>query len=82
MTRTARVEPISHQREDAIIVSGWRVVDVTDPSAPQEVSQHESEPQAIDAARRFEADTAQEPGSAPDDTQNYDASDENVGKRF
>lgn len=35
MTRTARVEPISREQEDAIIVSGWRVVDVTEPDAPK-----------------------------------------------
>lgn len=82
MTRIARVEPISKKRENKIIISGWRVVDVTVPDAPQEISQHESEPQAIEAARRFEAHTSQEQGSAPDDTQDYDASDPQAGKRF
>lgn len=80
MTRTARVEPVSEDQGDAIIVSGWRVVDVTEPDAPQEISRHDTEPQAIEAARRFEAETAHEPGSAPDDTQDYDASDPNAGK--
>ncbi|MBP5978933.1 MAG: hypothetical protein KA748_01860 [Halomonas sp.] len=82
MTRTARVEPISREQEDAIIVSGWRVVDVTEPDNPQEISQHETEPQAIEAARHFEAETSHEPGSAPDDTQDYEASDPNAGKHF
>lgn len=82
MTRTARVEPISKKQQDVIIVSGWRVVDVTDPDAPQEISQHETEPQAIEAARRFEAEFSHEPDSAPDDTQDYDASDPNAGKYF
>lgn len=80
MTRTARVEPVSEDQGDAIIVSGWRVVDVTEPDAPQEISRHDTEPQAIEAARRFEAETAHEPGSASDDTQDYDASDPNAGK--
>lgn len=80
MTRIARVEPISKDRGDAIIVSGWRVMDVTQPDAPVEVSRHDHEPQAIEAARRFEAETSSEPGSAPDDTQDYDASQPNLGK--
>ena len=82
MTRVARVEPITKKRDDKLIISGWRVIDVTVPEAPQEISQHESEPQAIEAARFFEAKTAQESGSAPDDTQDYDASDEQAGKHF
>lgn len=82
MTRTARVEPISKRQENAIIVSGWRVVDITEPGAPQEISRHDTEPQAIEAARRFEAKTSHEPGSAPDDTQDYDASDPSAGKHF
>lgn len=82
MTRVARVEPITHQRGDKLLISGWRVVDVTVPDAPQEVSQHENEPQAIEAARNFEAETAQELGSSPDDTQDYEASDPQAGKRF
>ncbi|QJQ96544.1 MULTISPECIES: hypothetical protein [Halomonadaceae] len=82
MTRTARVEPINEEREEAIIVSGWRVVDVTNPDLPQEISRHDSEPQAIQAARQFENDTSSEPGSAPDDTQDYDASDVNGGKNL
>ncbi|EHA15469.1 hypothetical protein [Halomonas sp. HAL1] len=82
MTRVARVEPISQKRDNKLIISGWRVIDVTEPSEPQEISQHETEPQAIDAARRFEAKTAEELGSDPDDTQDYDASDEQAGKRF
>lgn len=73
MTHTARVEPVTEEREDAILVSGWRVVDVTDADNPTEVSRHDTEPEAIDAARRFEGRSAREPGSAPDDTQDYDA---------
>ncbi|PRY63515.1 hypothetical protein B0H98_108110 [Vreelandella songnenensis] len=81
MTHTARVEPVSEDQEDAIIVLAWRVVDVTDPDAPQEISRHDSEPEAIEAARLFEAETSNEPGSDPDDTQDYDASQRDVGKR-
>ena len=80
MTRTTRIEPISEDQEDAIIILAWRVVDMTDPDAPQEISRHDSEPEAIEAARRFEAETSSEPGSDPDDTQDYDASQANVGK--
>lgn len=80
MTRTARVEPISEDRGDAIIVSGWRVVDVTDMDAPKEVSRHDREPEAIEAARRFEAQSTSEPGSDADDTQDYDASRADSGK--
>ncbi|MGQ7261611.1 hypothetical protein [Vreelandella sp. V005] len=82
MTHVARVEPITHKRGDKLFISGWRVVDVTVPDAPQELSQHENEPQAIEAARNFEAKTAQELDSSPDDTQDYDASDPQAGKRF
>lgn len=81
MTRIAKVEPISKKQENKLIISGWRVVDVTVSNAPKEISQHESEPQAIEAARRFEAETSHELGSEPDDTQDYDASDEQAGKR-
>ncbi|MBZ5488072.1 hypothetical protein HW452_11115 [Halomonas aquamarina] len=80
MTRTARVEPISDDQGDAIIVSGWRVMDVTDLDAPREISRHDQEPEAIEAARRFEAETSSEPGSDPDDTQDYDGSQMDVGK--
>lgn len=82
MTRIAKVEPVSKQQDNSIIVSGWRVVDVTLADAPHEISQHETEPEAIEAARRFEAESSQEPGSQPDDTQDYDASDAQAGKRF
>ncbi|WP_447553555.1 hypothetical protein [Vreelandella sp. EE22] len=81
MTRTARVEPVSEDQEDAIVVLAWRVVDVTDPDAPQEISSHDTEPEAIEAARLFEAETSSEPGSDPDDTQDYDASRADSGKR-
>ena len=37
MTRTAKVEPIQRETQEAILVSGWRVVDVTDPHQPQEI---------------------------------------------
>lgn len=80
MTRVAKVEPISEDRGDAIVVSGWRVLDVTDMDAPKEVSRHDQEPEAIQAARRFEAETAGEPGSDADDTQDYDASRADSGK--
>ncbi|WP_136066356.1 hypothetical protein [Modicisalibacter radicis] len=73
MTHTARVEPITRHREDATMLAGWRVVDVTDPDAPVEVSRHDNEPEAIEAARDFERQTAREPGSARDDDQDYDA---------
>ena len=82
MTRVARVEPITHKRGDKLFISGWRVMDVTVPDAPKELSQHEHEPQAIEAARNFEAETAQEPNSSLDDTQDYDASDPQAGKHF
>ncbi|SFU76536.1 hypothetical protein [Halomonas korlensis] len=75
MTRTARVEPITEENREAILVSGWRVVDVTDSDNPQEISRHDSEPDAITAARDYERKTSREPGSAPDDTQDYDASE-------
>ncbi|MDQ7734821.1 hypothetical protein QT231_19110 [Halomonas sp. SpR1] len=82
MTRVARVEPMLKKQGNKLIASGWKVVDVTDIGAPEEISQHDSEPQAIEAARRFEAKTAQELNSDPDSTQDYDASDEQAGKRF
>ncbi|WP_445157773.1 hypothetical protein [Halomonas sp. E14] len=82
MTRTARVEPITEEQPEAILVSGWRVVDVTDPSSPQEISRHETEPEAIRAAREYEHETTQEPDSSPDDTQDYDASDPKGGKNL
>lgn len=75
MTRTARVEPIKEEREESILISGWRVVDVTDADNPTEISRHEYEPEAIEAARNYERDTSNEPGSAPDDTQDYDGSE-------
>lgn len=81
MTRTARVEPIKEdENQEAIVVSGWRVIDVTDPDQPQEISRHATEPEAIRAAREYEHKTSFEPGSAPDDTQDYDASDPQGGK--
>ncbi len=80
MTRTARVEPITEEQADAILVSGWRVVDVTDSESPQEISRHDTEPEAIRAARDYEHETSQEPGSPSDDTQDYDASDPQGGK--
>lgn len=75
MTRTARVEPIKEEQGDHILVSGWRVVDVTEPSGPKEISRHEYEPEAIQAARDYERETSNEPGSDPDDTQDYDSSE-------
>lgn len=81
MTRTTRVEPVGEDQEDAIIGLAWRVIDVTDPDAPQEISRHDLEPEAIEAARLYEAESSNEPGSDPDDTQDYDASREDVGKR-
>lgn len=74
MTRTARVEPIKEERENSILISGWRVVDVSAPNHP-EVSRHDTEPEAIAAAREYERETSQEPGSDPDDTQDYGSSD-------
>lgn len=74
MTRTARVEPIiKEERDDSILVSGWRVVDVSDPNGPTEVSRHDNEPEAIEAARSFEYATSSEPGSDPNDDQDYDS---------
>ncbi|GHA87018.1 hypothetical protein [Modicisalibacter luteus] len=75
MTHTARVEPIKEDRGEHYLISGWRVVDVTMPDSPREVSRHETEPEAIEAARQFEASTSSEPGSDPDDNQDYDSSD-------
>ncbi|RXE47616.1 hypothetical protein [Chromohalobacter israelensis] len=75
MTRTARVEPITQETQESIQVSGWRVMDVTDPNAMREVSQHDTEPQAIEAARNYERETSNEPGSQPDDTQDYESSE-------
>ena len=80
MTRTTRVEPVSEDQEDAIMGLAWRVIDVTDPDAPQEISRHNLEPEAIEAARLYEAEPSNEPGSDPDDTQDDDASQEGVGK--
>lgn len=74
MTRTARVEPITEEQDDSILLSGWRVVDVSDPSGPTEISRHDNEPEAIEAARSFERATSNEPGSDPDDNQDYDSS--------
>lgn len=73
MTRTARVEPIQEEREESILITGWRVVDVTDQHNYIEISRHEGEPEAIQAARNYERDTSNEPGSEPDDTQDYDS---------
>ena len=73
MTHTARVEPITQKQGDDTMLAGWRVVDVTDPDAPLEISRHDTEPQAIQAARDFERQTASEPGSDPEDVQDYDA---------
>ena len=75
MTRTARIEPIKEETQENILLSGWRVVDVTDPNEKREVSRHDTEPQAIEAARYYERETSNEPGSQPDDTQDYDGSD-------
>jgi len=75
MTRTARIEPIEEGTQENGQVSGWRVVDVTDPDETREVSRHDTEPQAIEAARHYERDTSNEPGSEPDDTQDYEGSD-------
>ncbi|SFH71917.1 hypothetical protein [Modicisalibacter xianhensis] len=75
MTHTARVEPIKEDGGDHYLISGWRVVDVTVADSPREISRHESEPEAIEAARRFEGQTSSEPGSDPDDNQDYDSSD-------
>ena len=74
MTHTARVEPIKEDRGEHYLISGWRVVDVTAPDGSREISRHESEPEAIEAAREFEASTSREPGSDPDDIQDYDSS--------
>ncbi|QTP54974.1 hypothetical protein HNO51_09960 [Billgrantia sulfidoxydans] len=82
MTRTARVEPIRGESREAVLVSGWRVLDVTDPDLPQEISRHDTEPEAIEAARQYEHETSLEPGSPPDDTQDYDASDPQGGKEI
>lgn len=75
MTRTARVEPITEETQESIQVFGWRVMDVTDPNEMREVSQHDTEPQAIEAARNYERETSNEPGSQPDDTQDYEGSE-------
>lgn len=80
MTRTTRVDPVGEDQGDAIIGLAWRVIDVTDPDAPQEISRHALESEAIEAARLYESETSSEPGSDPDDTQDYDASREDVGK--
>lgn len=80
MTRTTRVEPVSEDKEDTFLVLAWRVIDVTDPDAPLEISRHDLEPEAIEAARLYESESSNEPGSDPDDTQDYDASQADVGK--
>ncbi|SNY96881.1 hypothetical protein [Halomonas sp. hl-4] len=67
MVRTTRIEPISEEQAEAIIISGWRVIDVT-------------QPEAIEVARRFKTKTSNKPGADPDATQDYDASQTNVGK--
>lgn len=75
MTRIARVEPITQEREDSFLVSGWKVVDVSEPNNEIEISRHASEPEAIAAARNYEGETSNEPGSDADDTQDYDSSE-------
>lgn len=82
MTRTVRVEPIKEESREAVVVAGWKVVDVTDTDLPQEISRHDTEPEAIEAARQYEHETSLEPGSPPDDTQDYDASDPQGGKKI
>ncbi|MCL7931072.1 hypothetical protein [Halomonas llamarensis] len=79
MARTTRKEPISEEQAEAIIITGWRVIDVTPPSAPKEITRHDHEPDAIEVARRFETKPPNEPGSVPDGTQDDDASQTNMG---
>ncbi|MGM0825101.1 MAG: hypothetical protein ACQEUY_10300 [Pseudomonadota bacterium] len=80
MTRTARKEPISEEQAAAIIISGWRVIDVTPPDAPKEIFRHDRKPETIEAARRFEAEASNESGPDLDDTHGDDASQTNAGK--
>lgn len=56
MARTTRKEPISEEQAEAIIISGWRVIDVTQPGA-------------IKSMRRFETKTSREQGNDLDDVQ-------------
>lgn len=80
MTRTTCKEPINEEQAEAIIISGWRVIDVTPPDAPKEIFRHDHKPETIEAPRRFEAEASNESGPDPDDTHDDDASQTNVGK--
>lgn len=53
MARTARVAPVTNA-DGSTNPSGWRVIDVSDPDHETEVSRHETEPEAVKAARDFE----------------------------
>ncbi|MHB0775654.1 hypothetical protein [Halomonas sp. WWR20] len=56
MVKTARVEPIVESRGDSRFIIGWKVVDASDAGSGAEVSRHDTEPEAIKAARDYEGD--------------------------
>ncbi|GAB2800060.1 hypothetical protein GCM10027040_29500 [Halomonas shantousis] len=56
MVRTARVEPITEHHGDSQFISGWKVVDASDDNQGAEISRHDTEPEAIKAARDYEGD--------------------------
>lgn len=52
--KQARVEPIRDAQDMNLPVTGWNVIDETDPSNEIVVSEHDSEAEAIRAAEQYE----------------------------
>ncbi|WP_445158385.1 hypothetical protein [Halomonas sp. E14] len=52
--KQARVEPIRDAQDMNLPVTGWNVIDETDPSNEIVVSEHDSEAEAIRAAEEYE----------------------------
>lgn len=53
-TRQARVEPIRDAQDINLPVTGWHVIDETDPNNEIVVSEHDSEAEAIRVAEEYE----------------------------
>lgn len=52
--KQARVEPIRDAQDMNLPVTGWNVIDETDPNNEVVVSEHETEAEAIRAAEEYE----------------------------
>ncbi|MCE8025322.1 MULTISPECIES: hypothetical protein [Halomonadaceae] len=52
--KQARVEPIRDAEDINLPVTGWHVIDETDPSNEVVISEHETEAEAIRVAEEFE----------------------------